>query len=604
MPLPVSCDHALQQSGLITPAHVEAAEAARHAEMAATGYAATTLAYLVTHAQIDETDLLAWLSAHFQIDSTDLRRFAPDQKLAEWLQGRVDAETAFRHRVIPLGRESNILEVGMVNPRDTSAIEEIAFLSRWQVRPRVVSDAALTEALLRLYGTNPLTAAAVATADPDVPSPAGRPREINVSAFYANLEDIDVVEDPVEVMTVQASADEAPVIRVVNGILSNAVTRGASDVHVEPGERDFQVRFRIDGELQLVEKVPVTLRAAVTSRLKIMAGLDIAERRLPQDGRMKLKVAKERRVDFRVSTLPGQWGEKVVLRLLDQGAVELNLEKFGFAPRDLGVVLHAIQQPHGMILVTGPTGSGKTTTLYATLARLNQPGVNVVTVEDPVEYNLAGITQVHVRSDIGLTFASALRSILRQDPNILMVGEIRDRETADTAIQAAQTGHLVLSTLHTNSAPETITRLLDMGVPGYAVAASVRLVISQRLVRRVCPICVRMAPPTEEMATALRLSDTECTVPVAHAAGQTGHHRCHACHGSGYQGRAAVFEVLPVTRGVRQHILGGIPDTDVLRHIAATDGMRTLRQDGLRRAQAGETTLEQVLRETATDEGH
>ena len=601
---------ALVSAGVVTAEQIQIGHDARAVDLARDGYAPTLLAYLVTTGQIEDNALLDWLANYYQVQKADLSRFAPDERTADWLRGRVPPETAFRCRVVPIKREGQKVVVGMVDPRDQAAMEEIAFLGRFAVVPAVVSDAALSEALLRLYEQNPLLPHATPASDVEVSVEVEKeqfsPREVDVSAFlvgYSDIELLDEEPEPESSLAGQARPDEAPVIRIVNGILSNAVTRGASDIHIEQGERDFRVRFRIDGELTVVEKLPFTLRGAIISRVKIMANLKIDERRQPQDGRMKLRVARNRVVDFRVSTLPGQWGEKVVLRLLDRASLKLDIERFGLSRSAEAALLHAIKQPHGMVFVTGPTGSGKTTTLYAALSRLNDTVRNIVTVEDPVEYNLAGITQVHVRPEVGLTFASALRSILRQDPDVIMVGEVRDTETAEVAVQAAQTGHLVLSTLHTNSAPDTITRLLDMGVPAYAVAAGLRLVVAQRLVRCICPACKVEAEMDEASANALNLSSEERTHTYYRGSGKSPlGGRCSTCHGSGYSGRTGIYEVLPVTPAVRQMILRADVDTDALRALALSEGMTTLRMDGIRKAREGTTTLEQVVRVTTGDD--
>jgi len=387
-------------------------------------------------------------------------------------------------------------------------------------------------------------------------------------------------------------ADDAPVVKLINAILTEAVRRGVSDVHVEPFEHEIRIRYRLDGSLQEVMKPPVKLKAALTSRIKIMSNLNIAEKRLPQDGRIKLKMG-QRVIDFRVSTLPVIHGEKIVLRILDKGNLTLDLKTFGFEPKAEQDLLEAIAMPFGMVLVTGPTGSGKTTTLYSCLSQVNNEDVNIMTAEDPVEYNIHGINQVLVRTDIGMTFSAALKAFLRQDPNIIMVGEIRDIETGGIAIKAALTGHLVLSTLHTNDAPSTITRMLDMGLEPFNVASAVNLIAAQRLVRRICSECKTEKKYTADELKAARLSAEDAKkVTFYQGAG------CHACDETGYKGRAGLYEVMAMTPAMRHLILRG-GSTDEIRELAIQEGMLTLRMDGMKKVEQGVTSLEEVLKETA-----
>ena len=378
-------------------------------------------------------------------------------------------------------------------------------------------------------------------------------------------------------------------MKLINGLLTDAVKRGASDIHIEPFEHEMRVRYRVDGALQEVMKPPVKMRAALTSRVKIMAQLNIAERRVPQDGRIKLKMG-TRVIDFRVSTLPVLFGEKIVLRILDKGNLTLDLKTFGFEPQAEGDLLKAILNPYGMVLVTGPTGSGKTTTLYSALSRINQIDVNIMTAEDPVEYNLLGINQVLVRNEVGMTFAAALKAFLRQDPNIIMVGEIRDLETGSIAIKAALTGHLVLSTLHTNDAPSTITRMVDMGIEPFNVASAVNLIVAQRLVRRICKECKQEHAYTPEEMHAFGIDKKEG--PFSKGAG------CDTCAGTGYKGRQGLYEVMALTSPLRREILKGA-STEELRDLAVKEGMLTLRMDGMVKVKKGVTTLEEVVKETA-----
>ena len=408
----------------------------------------------------------------------------------------------------------------------------------------------------------------------------------------ASGEDVEVVEEQEEETATQAQIEDAPVVKLINGLLIDAVKRGASDIHVEPFEHEIRVRYRIDGALLEIMRPPLRMKAALTSRIKILSQLNIAERRVPQDGRLKLKMG-NRVIDFRVSTLPVLFGEKIVLRILDKGNLTLDLTKFGFEPKAEKDLMKAILNPYGMVLVTGPTGSGKTTTLYSALSRVNTPEVNIMTAEDPVEYNLMGINQVLVRTEIGLTFAAALKAFLRQDPNIIMIGEIRDLETGGIAIKAALTGHLVLSTLHTNDAASTITRMIDMGIEAFNVASAVNLVVAQRLVRRICKECKAPMQYTDEVLSSLGTDfETLRAIPFMKGTG------CETCSGTGYKGRAGLYEVMALSPELRRMILRGASVSDI-REQAVSDGMLTLRMDGMKKIERGVTTLEEVVKETA-----
>jgi len=408
-------------------------------------------------------------------------------------------------------------------------------------------------------------------------------------------QDVELVEEEEEVystMQLQAQVEEAPVVRLINGFLTDAVRRGASDIHIEPYEKELRVRYRIDGVLQEIMKPPMRMKAALISRVKILADLNIAERRIPQDGRIKIKIGRKV-IDFRVSTLPTLFGEKIVLRILDKGNLTLDLEKFGMEQKAETDFLEAISRPYGMVLVTGPTGSGKTTTLYSALSRINTDEVNIMTAEDPVEYNLHGINQVQVRTEIGMTFAAALRAFLRQDPNIVMVGEIRDLETGGIAVKASLTGHLVLSTLHTNDAASTITRMIDMGLEPFNVASALNCITAQRLVRRICSNCRAEATYMPEVLRAARITE-EQAASMTFFRGEG----CDACNGSGYSGRQGLYEVLPMTADLRRMILEG-ESADELNRTAVEQGMITLREDGLVKVRKGITTLDEVIKETA-----
>jgi type IV pilus assembly protein PilB len=477
---------------------------------------------------------------------------------------------ARRHEVVPIALDGARLTVAVADPTDPAPIDEVRFLCGLDVRVVVASCTAVREAIERLYG------------------PASE-----LAEALSGLGSATPAVDPVADVEADAATEHAPVVRFVNALLAEAVRRRASDVHVEPFERALRVRLRIDGVLHDVAPPPASLAAAIATRVKVMAQLDIAERRLPQDGRLRATLP-ARGVDVRVSTLPTLHGEKIVLRLLDHAHAERTLEALGLEVSALARVRHALAQPHGLVLATGPTGSGKTTTLYAALGALNTPAVNLCTVEDPVEVPMRGVNQVATRDDVGLSFAGALRAFLRQDPDVIMVGEIRDLETADIAVKAALTGHLVLSTLHTNDAPSAVTRLLDMGIPPFLVAGALVLVVAQRLVRVVCARCAQPRP---------------VQLDVLRAAGWTGERftpragrGCADCAGTGFRGRAAVYELMMPGDGFRERVVAGASLLE-LRRLARSDGMTTLRQAGLTVAARGFTTVEEVLRVTPADVG-
>jgi type IV pilus assembly protein PilB len=464
----------------------------------------------------------------------------------------------------------------MADPSDLGLLQDLKFITRFDVVPVVTGEFTLQALVERCY------------------EQADQPQ---LSELLRDMEEIgdelELVEEEEDEVVTAAQINDAPVVRLINGILVEAVRRGASDIHIEPFEHELRVRYRVDGALLEVMRPPLKMKAALTSRVKILAQLNIAERRIPQDGRIKLKV-NNRVIDFRVSTLPVLFGEKIVLRILDKGNLTLDLTTFGFEPKAEQDLMRAILNPYGMVLVTGPTGSGKTTTLYSALQRINTIDSNIMTAEDPVEYNLEGINQVQVRPDIGLTFAAALRSFLRQDPNVIMIGEIRDLETGGIAIKAALTGHLVLSTLHTNDAPSTVTRLIDMGIEGFNVASAVNLVVAQRLVRRVCKECKEEKRYTREELVALGM-DLEQASSITFYKGRG----CEACGGTGYRGRAGLYEVMALSPALRRLILRGA-SVEELRDQAVSEGMLTLRKDGIKKLERGITTLEEVVKETAS----
>jgi len=487
----------------------------------------------------------------------------------------IPSDVASRFQIVPYKRTGRRLVVAMANPSNIFAIDDIKFITGCEVEVRVASEAAVKKAIDRFYDS----------AD----SIANVMKEFN--------EDVEIVEDAVEdgVNLSELTGEEAPVVKLVNSLLADAIRKGASDIHVEPYERSLRVRFRIDGELYEMMSPPLRMKLAIISRLKIMAELDIAERRIPQDGRIKLRMF-NRTIDLRVSSLPTIFGEKIVMRILDKGNLNIDLTKLGFDPTALKKLERAVDQPYGMVLVTGPTGSGKTTTLYSALTRVNKPAVNIMTAEDPVEYNLAGINQVNVNDEVGLTFAAALRSFLRQDPNIIMVGEVRDIETASIAVKAALTGHLVLSTLHTNDAPSTLNRMVDMGVEPFLVASSVNLIMAQRLIRRICASCKEQTVLHPEVLEELGLKESEAKEFTVYEG--TG---CVECNNTGYKGRQGVYEVMPITSGIRDLILDRAPTSEV-KSLAVKEGMLTLRAHGLIKLRAGLTTAEEVLKETSKDD--
>jgi len=530
----------------------------------------TLIGNLVKIGAISEPDLLEFLTRVYHVASADLTNYEPDPALTKLIPGDV----AIKFMALPIARSGRRLVVAMANPSNIFAIDDIKFITGYEVEPHVASEAALKKAIDRAYDS------------------AGTMADV----MKGMEEELAVVEedDAEEADAGIAGADEAPIVKLVNSLIADAVRKGASDIHMEPYEKSMRVRFRIDGVLHEMMSPPFKFKAALLSRLKIMAELDIAERRVPQDGRIKIKVL-NRTIDLRVSSLPTIFGEKIVMRILDKTNLNIDLEKLGFEPKSMKAFTSAIASPYGMVLVTGPTGSGKTTTLYSALSRINTPEVNVMTAEDPVEYNLDGINQVLVHDDVGLTFAAALKAFLRQDPNIIMVGEIRDLETASIAVKAALTGHLVLSTLHTNDAPSAIGRMVDMGVEPFLVASSVNLILAQRLVRRVCSGCKRPLEMDAEVLRELQLDPAEAKgAQFSEGAG------CVDCSNTGYRGRQGVYEVMPMTPKLRDLTLDRASAGEI-KKMAITEGMLTLRRDGLEKLKRGMTTAEEILKETASD---
>jgi type IV pilus assembly protein PilB len=518
---------------------------------------------------ISEDDITSFLSRQYGVPSINLSHFEIDPNVIKL----IPSEIAQKHQVIPINRTGNVLTVAMADPSNIFAIDDIKFMTGFKVEPVVAAETSIKNAINKHYDSS------------------GMVEDIMKNFDDKDIEALKEGEDAVNVAELGQAAEDAPVVKLVNLILTDAIKKGASDIHIEPYEKSFRVRYRIDGILYEVMQPPTRLKAAITSRVKIMAQLDIAERRLPQDGRIKIKMG-GREMDYRVSTLPTLFGEKVVLRLLDKGNLQLDMTKLGFESAALTDFESGILMPYGMVLVTGPTGSGKTTTLYSALNRLNTTETNIMTAEDPVEFNLPGINQVQMKAEIGLNFAAALRSFLRQDPDIIMVGEIRDYETAEIAIKAALTGHLVLSTLHTNDAPSTISRLLNMGVEPFLVAASTNVIVAQRLARRVCQQCKEPAPVPPQVLVNLGFSpeDAKTIVPLKGKG-------CMTCSETGYKGRVALYEVLVIRENIKEGILQGASIIE-LRELGRKNGMKTLREAGLQKLREGMTSLEELMRVT------
>ncbi len=525
---------------------------------------------LVKLGLVQELEITKVLARQYRMPAVDLSRFEVDPKIIKL----VPADMATKSVVLPLKREGRTLTVAMADPTDLGLLEDLKFITRFDLFPVIAGEYTLRNLIERHYEASDQQLQSI------------------LKDMEETGEDVEVVEQEEDEAATQAQIDDAPVVKLINGLLTDAVRRGASDIHIEPFEHEIRVRYRIDGALLEIMRPPLKMKAALTSRVKILSQLNIAERRVPQDGRLKLKMG-SRVIDFRVSTLRVLFGEKIVLRILDKGNLTLDLTKFGFEPKAEKDLMKAILNPYGMVLVTGPTGSGKTTTLYSALSRINTPEVNIMTAEDPVEYNLMGINQVLVRTEIGLTFAAALKAFLRQDPNIIMIGEIRDLETGGIAIKAALTGHLVLSTLHTNDAPSTITRMIDMGIEAFNVASAVNLVVAQRLIRRICKDCKAEHNYTDPELSALG-TNLESLRKLTFMKG-TG---CDTCSGTGYKGRAGLYEVMALSPELRRMILRGASVVEI-RDQAVSEGMLTLRMDGMKKIERGITTLEEVVKETA-----
>ncbi len=608
--MPVKLGELLLKENLVSPQQLQ--EALNHQKMSGgkLGKAFVSLGF------VKDEQITTLLSRQYGVPSINLDHFEVDPAIIKI----IPAETARKYQVLPLSRSGATLTIAMADPTNVFAMDDIKFMTGYNVEPVVASESALEDAIEKYYGsTRSLelrrdTAPAGGysggggasmkevmegpTLSADDMASIGGLSEIDLDAIGeadADVEQVRTDEDEIDLGNLAKDADAAPVIKLTNVLMVDSLKRGASDIHIEPYEKDFRVRFRIDGVLYKVMSLPMKLRDPLISRVKIMAKLDIAEKRLPQDGRIKIRMKVEdrsRELDFRVSVLPTLWGEKIVLRLLDKTKLMLDMTKLGFESHSLDRFKNAISKPYGIVLVTGPTGSGKTNTLYSAISALNKEDTNIMTAEDPVEFNLKGINQVQIRDNIGLNFAAALRSFLRQDPNIILVGEIRDYETAEIAVKAALTGHLVLSTLHTNDAPSTVSRLVNMGIEPFLVGTAVNLIQAQRLVRRVCSKCKMDADVPQKTLLDIGFPpDVASEMRVLKGKG------CATCNGTGYKGRVGLYEVMEITEGIRDLIMVGATAVEIKRK-ALEEGMLTLRQSGLEKIKNGVTTVEEVLRET------
>ena len=559
----------LVREDLISLAQLQRAQDEQRQTGGRVGYHLTKLGF------IEESELTEFLSGQYGVPVIDLGEFEIDEDVL----GLIPKEVAEKHCVCPVNRAESSLIVAMSDPSNIFAIDDLKFLTGYNIEVVVASESAIRETLARYYSSA------------DESSYADIIDEFDPS----DIDYDDGDEDGMDIGSLSDAAEEAPVVKLVNLILIDAIKKGASDIHVEPYEKTFRVRYRVDGFLAEVMNPPYKLKNAITSRLKIMASLDIAERRLPQDGRIKLRIGKDREMDFRVSVCPVMWGEKVVLRLLDKSNLQLDMTKLGFDPGPLEDFVEAIHRPFGMVLVTGPTGSGKTTTLYSALGDLNKPSENISTAEDPIEFNFAGINQVAQNDAIGLNFAATLRSFLRQDPDIIMVGEIRDFETAEIAVKAALTGHMVLSTLHTNDAPSTISRLLNMGVEPFLVTASVNLIMAQRLARKNCKDCRVAVDVSPQVLIDMGMKPEQAEVcQVMEGKG------CRTCNGTGSKGRIALYEVMPFYDDLKEYTLQGYSSGEI-KNEAIRLGMITLRQAGLKKVEEGLVKLSEITRNTVPD---
>jgi len=607
--MPVRLGELLLKENMVSPQQLQ--DALNHQKMSGgkLGKAFVSLGF------VKDEEITSLLSRQYGVPSINLDHFEVDPAIIKI----IPAETSRKYQVLPLSRSGATLTIAMADPTNVFAMDDIKFMTGYNVEPVVASETALEEAIDHYYGS---TRSLELRKDPAAGglSPAGATSlkdvmdgpgltvddmagigglsEIDLDSMAdaeASVETVIKEDDEIDLGALSKSADAAPVVKLTNVLLVDSLKRGASDIHIEPYEKEFRVRFRIDGILYNVMALPMKLKDPLTSRVKIMAKLDIAEKRLPQDGRIKIKMKVENRsrdLDFRVSCLPTLWGEKIVMRLLDKSKLMLDMTKLGFETHSLKRFKTAINKPYGIVLVTGPTGSGKTNTLYSAIAALNKPETNIMTAEDPVEFNLPGINQCQIKEAIGLNFAAVLRSFLRQDPNIILVGEIRDYETAEIAVKAALTGHLVLSTLHTNDAPSTVSRMVNMGIEPFLVGTAVNLIQAQRLIRKICKACkIEDEIPQKTLLEIGFLPEQVGEFKTYKGKG------CGACNGTGYKGRIGLYEVMEVTEGIRDLIMVGATAIEIKRK-ALEEGMLTLRMSGLEKIRAGTTTAEEVLRET------
>src|SRR3954453_4998989 len=585
----------LLKEKLITPEQLQQALTQQKSNGGKLGY------NLVKMGFVKDEQITALLSKQYGVPAINLASFKIDLTIIKL----VPTETARKYQIIPLSRSGSTLTIAMTDPTNVFAMDDIKFMTGYTVEPVVASEVAITDAIEKYYpsGKSGAGGAGAKGGKPGDKPATGSTLEMarrgleELQASLGGADDVEVLEELQEISAeaLARQGEDAPVVRLVNVVLMSAIQKGASDIHIEPYEKELRVRYRIDGILYNIMSPPMKYRDAIVSRIKIMSKLDIAEKRLPQDGRIKIRYnesGEPKEIDFRVSVLPTLFGEKIVLRLLDKDKLMLDMTRLGFEPESLSKFELAIQRPWGMVLVTGPTGSGKTNTLYSSISKINTPETNIMTAEDPVEFNLAGINQVQVKENIGLNFAAALRSFLRQDPNIILVGEIRDFETAEIAVKAALTGHLVLSTLHTNDAPSTINRLMNMGIEPFLVANSVHLICAQRLVRRICSACQEpnRLPPAALLQAGFSAEDAATVTPLKGVG-------CDRCNQTGYKGRVGLYEVMEIGEEMRELILVGASVVE-LRRKAMDEGMLTLRQSGLRKVKDGVTTIEEVVRET------
>jgi len=617
--MPVKLGELLLKENMVTPQQLQEALSHQKTNGGKLGKAFVSLGY------VRDEEITSLLSRQYGVPSINLDHFEVDPAIIKI----IPAETARKYQILPLSRSGATLTIAMADPTNVFAMDDIKFMTGYNVEPVVASETSLEDAIEKYYGSTrslqlkesmgggsgggqSFGASGLKLGDaPSLKEMMEGPSlsfddmasvglsEVDIDSMgqeEADVEALKTEDDEIDLAGLAKSSEAAPVIKLSNLLLIDALKRGASDIHIEPYEKEFRVRFRIDGLLYNVMGLPMRLKDPLISRIKIMAKLDIAEKRLPQDGRIKIRLKIEdrsREMDFRVSSLPTLWGEKVVLRLLDKTKLMLDMTKLGFEQHSLDRFQKAIAKPYGIVLVTGPTGSGKTNTLYSAIAALNKPDTNIMTAEDPVEFNLAGINQVQIREQIGLNFASALRSFLRQDPNIILVGEIRDYETAEIAVKASLTGHLVLSPLHTNDAPSTVSRLVNMGIEPFLVGTAVNLIQAQRLIRRVCNNCKEELKdvPSKSLVDVGFPPDAVGTFKLFKGRG------CGVCNGTGYKGRTGLYEVMEISEGIRDLVMVGATAVEIKRK-ALEEGMLTLRMSGLEKIRAGVTTIEEVLRET------